>query len=97
MDIGKYSPICNKNSVYEYNAYGNTPEPIVDNFSYNEALNSSECDNEGFDLYGYSFFDNAGNFVGVGNGVDRIGNTHEEYENNPDFYYDVRNNPGKYL
>ena len=97
MSIGKYSPIINKNFVYEYNVYGNVPASIVDDFSYNEALNSSECDHEGFDSYGYSAFNADGDFVGIGNGVDRIGNTQEEYENNPDFYFDVRDNPGNYL
>ena len=36
-------------------------------------------DPEGFDMYGYSAFDEDGNYVGSGSGVDRAGYTEDDY------------------
>lgn len=76
MSRGKYSPAwVNKDCIY--NCYGKIPEPWCEN--YNEKTMFANYDNEGFDRYGYSCFDSEGNYVGIGNGIDRLGYTEYEY------------------
>jgi hypothetical protein len=36
-------------------------------------------DGEGYDSYGYSSFDSDGNYVGIGNGIDRAGCDEDDY------------------
>lgn len=93
MSRGKYSPNCpNKPNgyVFYFNAKGELPphyDPAVD--TYNEELHFGNYDEDGFDSYGYSAYDNNGNFVRPGRGVDRNGYTEMDYLEMTDeeFYY----------
>lgn len=76
MSRGKYSPAWVKKDCI-YNCYGEIPEPWCEN--YNEKTMFANYDDEGFDSYGYSCFDSEGNYVGIGNGIDRLGHTEYEY------------------
>ena len=81
MSKGKYSPWCygNKTNVeYDRNAYGEVPAEW-DKDNYNEKTMFDHYDTQGFDSYGYSAFDLDGNYVGIGSGIDRYGNTELEY------------------
>lgn len=85
MSRGKYSPrtphAYDRDYQYKYNAKGAVP-PEWDPESgvkYNEELHFDNYDDEGYDMYGYSAYNADGEFVGMGNGVDRLGNTEMEY------------------
>jgi len=39
----------------------------------------ADYDSEGYDSYGYSGVDQDGNYVGCGNGIDRLGYTEMDY------------------
>lgn len=84
MGQGKYSPNCpNTDKGWEFfnrNCYGQIP-PEYDHAAgeYDEKLHFGDYDPDGYDSYGYSAFDEDGNYVGVGNGVDRNGYTEFEY------------------
>lgn len=79
---GKYSPnLPTADKPYEYfdrNAYGHIP-PVFnpDKDEWNEALHFVNYDPDGYDWYGYSAFDDDGDY-GEG-GIDRNGVTEEEY------------------
>lgn len=84
MSQGKYSPHCPhaRDDKYEYkfNCYGQIP--LAYNHTkdvYDEKLHFGNYDDEGFDSYGYSAFRFCGNYVGIGEGVDRLGYTELEY------------------
>jgi hypothetical protein len=77
MSQGKYSPNLPKGKVHCFNCYGKEPVPYVG--PYDEKTMFDHYDDEGFDSYGYSAFDANGEYVGVGNGVDRNGYTEDEY------------------
>lgn len=83
MSRGKYSPVCphaNKGYDYCFNAKGEVPapyDPKVD--TWNEEIHFGDYDSEGYDRYGYSAYDENKRFVGLGNGVDRLGNTEMDY------------------
>lgn len=89
MSTGKYSPLCPHAhesgwDAYRFNCYGETPAPwnkeLADaGVEYDEKTMYDNYDDEGFDSYGYSSFDADGNYVGVGNGVDRYGYTEMDY------------------
>lgn len=88
MSRGKYSVNAYKHwpddYEYKYNCYGKEPEPWNKEISdsgvgYNEKTMFDNYDEEGYDRYGYSAFDIDGNYVGVGNGVDRAGYTEMDY------------------
>lgn len=92
MSKGKYSPrLPNRNKGYDFfdrNCFGNPPVPYnVDIDTYDEQIHFANYDPEGFDSYGYSAFDADGNFVGVGNGVDRLGYTEYNYMCMSDDYF----------
>lgn len=83
MSIGKYSPAWVKKECV-FNCYGKVPEPwnaevIAAGVEYDEKTMFGNYDDEGFDYYGYSSFDSDGNYVGVGNGIDRKGCTEMDY------------------
>ena len=77
MGQGKYSPVCpHANACYEfkYNCYGKVADYYNgDQATYDEKIHFDNYDEEGFDRYGYSSFDANGFYVGIGNGVDRLG------------------------
>lgn len=82
MSRGKYSPWCygsDQSSIdYAFNCYGEVP---VDwnKEDYDEKTMCSHYDSDGFDRYGYSAFDIDGNYIGVGQGIDRYGYMENEY------------------
>jgi hypothetical protein len=84
MSKGKYSPRCpNADKEWEFydrNCYGDVPppyDPATD--TYDEKIHFATYDPEGYDSYGYSAFDRDRNFVGCGQGIDRLGYTEMEY------------------
>ena len=82
MSQGKYSPYLPKGKVYEFNCYGQIPTawPSADpEVKYDEKTMFRDYDDEGYDRYGYSCFDRFGVYVGLGQGVDRLGYTEFEY------------------
>ncbi len=86
MSRGKYSPTCKqqlyKNTKFIFNAKGELPDPFIgveDGIIYIAEIHLSNYDREGFDRYGYSAYDAAGNYVGIGAGVDRNGITELQY------------------
>jgi hypothetical protein len=89
MSIGKYSPSCPHASepdysAFRFNCYGKEPEPwskeIADSgVEYNQETMFDNYDSEGFDSYGYSAFNAEGDYVGIGEGIDRHGYTEMEY------------------
>jgi hypothetical protein len=100
MSTGKYSPLCpHANTpgwdMFKYNCYGEVPaewsqEVYEDGIEYDEKTMFGDYDDEGFDSYGYSAFDLDGNYVGIGNGIDRYGYTEMDYLTRGDLYYDVQ-------
>ena len=84
MSIGKYSPnrpnTAWPRSDFIYNCYGDIP-PEWDKTKgpLDEKIHISGFDSNGFDCYGYSSFDEDGNYVGLGEGVDRNGYTELDY------------------
>lgn len=79
---GKYSPTVygsRFDGPYDRNARGEVPAPW-DGENYDEETMFGNYDEQGFDSYGYSAYDAAGNYVGVGGyGVDRNGLTEFDY------------------
>jgi hypothetical protein len=104
MGTGKYSPLCPHASkpgwdMFTFNCYGETPaawnvDLVNSGAAYDEKTMFDSYDIEGFDSYGYSAFDIDGNYVGVGNGIDRYGYTDMDYlidsANGGDLYYDLQ-------
>jgi hypothetical protein len=80
MSRGKYSPKCPNTGieVFTFNCYGQMPAPY-DHGTYDEKTMFDNYDSEGFDRYGYSCFNAEGQYVGIGQGVDRQGYTEMEY------------------
>lgn len=79
---GKYSPnLPTADKPYEYfdrNAYGHIPPAyVLGEDVYNEALHFADYDPDGYDVYGYSAFDEDGDY-GL-DGIDRNGMTEKEY------------------
>lgn len=104
MSTGKYSPLCPHSSepgwdMFRFNCYGEVPEEwsqevYEDGIEYNEKTMFGGYDSEGFDSYGYSAFDADGEYVGIGNGIDRYGYTEDDYLmdsiNGGNLYYDLQ-------
>ncbi len=83
MSRGKYSPAWVKKPCI-FNCYGEVPAPwtkaMADaGVTYDEKTMFGNYDDEGYDSYGYSCFDADGNYVGIGDGVDRNGYTEMDY------------------
>ena len=80
MSRGKYSPTVYRveREHFIYNCYGKMPAPW-DSVNYDEKTMFGNYDSEGYDSYGYSAFDEHGNYVGIGDGVDRAGYTELDY------------------
>lgn len=86
MSQGKYSPHLTRAmadrpyaTTYIYNAYGAIPPETWEEGKFDERIHFDNYDDEGFDSYGYSAFDEDGNYVGIGNGIDRGGYSEDEY------------------
>lgn len=87
MGVGKYSPHCpHANTGYEFkfNCYGKEPAPWslelkAAGVEYDTKTMFGDYDSEGYDSYGYSCFDADGEYIGLGEGVDRAGKTELEY------------------
>jgi hypothetical protein len=83
MSQGKYSPAYPrkiKHHKFDRNAYGEIPPPYkVGVDEYDEKIHFVNYDKWGYDTYGYSAWLADGTFVGVGEGVDRLGYTEMDY------------------
>ena len=92
MGKGKYSPsVYGKDfGPYEFNCFGDQPAPWPGEPGtvYDEKTMFANYDKQGFDSYGYSAFNEDGQYVGVGRGVDRNGYTENEYLSMDDDEYD---------
>jgi len=75
---------------FRFNCYGDEPVEWTREMaaagdpSYNAKTMFGCFDEEGYDYYGYSCFDENGEFVGNGKGIDRAGYTEDDYMNNRD-------------
>lgn len=80
MSRGKYSPNANAgDDCFIFNCLKQIPSKWFPTIVYDEKTMFDAYDSEGFDRYGYSAFDSGGNYVGVGMGIDRLGNTELDY------------------
>lgn len=90
MSKGKYSPSLTRKDVgrpytdYCYNADKQIPpewtlEMKERGEEYDTRLYFGNYDENGYDSYGYSAFDADGNYVGIGEGIDRWGYTEWDY------------------
>ncbi len=90
MSKGKYSPSLTRDDVnrpysdYIYNADKQIPpnwtlEMKEDGEEYDCRLYYGGYDENGYDSYGYSAFDVNGNYIGIGEGIDRWGYTEWDY------------------
>lgn len=84
MSQGKYSPRCpharDDKYEYKYNCRGELPAPYdPDKDQFDVQVHFANYDDEGYDSYGYSCFDADGVYLGIGDGVDRLGYTEYEY------------------
>ena len=83
MSKGKYSPVrpnADKGmDIYVYNARKEIPPEYIAGTHFDEELHMANYDAEGFDSYGYSGYDIDGQYVGMGNGIDRLGYTEMDY------------------
>jgi len=89
MGRGKYSVLGYKKwpegYEFKYDRYGQecapwTAEMIKDpDQTYDSKTMFGNYDEDGYDSYGYSCFDENGTDVGCGNGIDREGYTEHDY------------------
>jgi hypothetical protein len=87
MGVGKYSPIlphANTGYGFKFNCYGQEPAPWslelkASGVEYDTKTMFGNYDSEGYDSYGYSCFDVDGEYIGIGDGVDRAGMTESDY------------------
>lgn len=85
MSQGKYSPALTRKDVdrpysdYRYNADKQIPPETWAEGEYNTRTHFGNYDEDGYDSYGYSAFDIHGNYVDIGQGIDRWGYTEDEY------------------
>ena len=86
MSKGKYSPALTRKMIaawdddtFSYNADKQIPPLTWEPGEYSTRVHFANYDKDGFDSYGYSAFDKNGNYVGIGDGVDRYGYTEMDY------------------
>jgi len=86
MSKGKYSPSLTRGMIsswdantFIYNADRQLPPETWEEGGYNSRLHLAHYDKEGYDSYGYSAFDDDGNYIGIGEGIDRWGYTEWDY------------------
>lgn len=104
MSQGKYSPVLPNTDpdAFTFNCYGKTPAPwskeiAASGVEYDEKTMFGNYDSEGFDSYGYSCFDAAGNYLGIGSGIDRLGYTELEYLSmDSDEFWCIYDNSSRY-
>lgn len=87
---GKYSPAMTREMLkrgpeaYVYNANGEVAPEYDRSQQYDERVHNGSYDINGFDSYGYSAFNEHGEYVGEGNGIDMVGYTEMDYMNMTD-------------
>ena len=89
MSRGKYSPALTREMIdapyssYVYNSLGEiaTKWNKDSGEAYDERKHFGNYDADGYDSYGYSGLDADGNYVGIGEGIDRWGYTEMDYLN----------------
>lgn len=85
MSKGKYSPSLTRKdcdrpyTAYCYNADKQIPPETWPLGGYESRIHLANYDENGYDSYGYSAFDIDGNYVGIGEGIDRWGYTEWDY------------------
>jgi len=85
MSRGKYSPALSFKDAnrpytdYCYNADGQIPPETWAEGEYDTRTHFGNYDENGYDSYGYSAFDIDGNYIGIGEGIDRWGYTEMDY------------------
>jgi hypothetical protein len=87
MSRGKYSLAYKRwpeGYEFKYNCFGQEPAPwtqeMIDAGEVYDSMTMMDgYDEEGFDRYGYSAFDNDGEYLGHMDGVDRDGWTEDQY------------------
>lgn len=99
MSRGKYSVLAYKewpkDYEFKYNCYGKEPEPWTAELKESGVIFDTKTmfgnyDEEGYDSYGYSAFDEDGEYVGIGDGIDRAGYTEMDYLTLQDLSEDER-------
>ena len=86
MSKGKYSPALSRAdanrpyTAYCYNADRQIPPALWHVAGdYDTRTHFANYDENGYDSYGYSAFDIHGNYIGIGEGIDRNGYTEMDY------------------
>lgn len=87
VGAGKYSPnrpYGGTDYDYKYTCFGKLPldwssEIEATGVVFDSKTMFGNYDQDGFDIYGYSAFDENGKFVGHGEGVDRDSKTESDY------------------
>ena len=90
MSNGKYSPALTPKDAarhftdYCYNADRQIPPAWTSEMRergevYDARVHYGNYDENGYDCYGYSAFDSGGNYIGIGEGIDRWGYTEMDY------------------
>tara|TARA_R110000782_G_scaffold159856_2_gene251937 strand:+ start:1223 stop:1516 length:294 start_codon:yes stop_codon:yes gene_type:complete len=95
MSRGKYSLAYKywpEGYEHSFNCYGEEPAPWAGsvnepNRTFDEKTMFGNYDEEGYDYYGYSAFDENGEYISSGNGIDRAGFTEMDYLMNVDGGY----------
>jgi hypothetical protein len=88
MSYGKYSPTLPRHErEFIYNAKGEiptewNPEMKAAGIEYDTETMFGNYDSDGFDSYGYSAYNANGDYIGIGQGVDREGLTENEHFEN---------------
>jgi len=90
MSKGKYSPALTREDIdrpwedYKYNAYGELPPEWTLEMKergevYDTKVHFGNYDENGYDRYGYCAFNRDGEYIGIGDGIDRWGYTEMDY------------------
>jgi hypothetical protein len=90
MSKGKYSPALTRKhcdrpyTAYCYNANKQIPPEWTLEMKergeiYDTRIHFGNYDEDGYDSYGYSAFGRDGNYIGIGEGIDRWGYTEWDY------------------
>ena len=95
MSKGKYSPSLYKTRLtkdFNYNAHGKIPPSSQEEGHFKADIHMDGHDSDGYDRYGYSSLDEYGNFIGFGEGKDRLGYTEMDYLSMSDYEYEKISN-----
>lgn len=92
MSRGKYSPNLPKANCliedFKFNSKGEMPTDYEIGMTYDTEIHGCGFGADGFDMYGYSSYDETGKFVGDGEGIDRNGYTSDDYMMSDDAWAD---------